>query len=72
MNDLASYMSLSHLDLKVLDLNIHVKHIMHFFLEGRKIGRFLIKRLLVSQLFLGGFIEGQRCDGKALIQELYI
>ena len=30
------------------------------------------KRLLFSQLFSGSFIEGQRCDGKILIQELSI
>ena len=82
MNDLANYMrvrfsksfsqtSLAHPDLKALDLIIHMKHIMGFFLEGWKMGIFN-KRLLFSQLFSGRFMEGQRYDGKTLIEELSI
>ena len=83
MNDLANYIwmcfsksfsqiSLAHPDFKVLDLNIHVKHVMHFFPLRLKNRRIFNKRLLFSQLFSGSFIEGQRCDGKTLIQELSI
>ena len=54
MNDLANYMwvcfsksfsqtSLAHPDFKVLDLNVHVKHIMGFFLKGWKIEGFSIR-----------------------------
>ena len=83
MNDLADYIwvsfsksfsqiSLAHPDFKVLDSNIHVKHIMHFFSLKAKNRRIFNKRLLFSQLFSGSFIEGQRCDWKTLIQELSI
>ena len=30
------------------------------------------KRLLFSELLSGSFIGGKRCDGKTLIQELFI
>ena len=66
-----SQTSLAHPDFKVLDLNIHVKHIMGFSVKVEK-QRIFNKRLLFSQLLSGSFIEGKRCDGKTLIQELFI
>ena len=60
MNDLVyfpksfSQTSLAHPDSKVLDLNIHVKHIMGFFLEGSKVGGFLISFPIAFRKFYRG------------------
>ena len=82
MNYLANYMwvcfsesfsqtSFAHPDFKVLDLNIHVQHIMGSSLKVENRGIFN-KRLLFSRLLSGSFIGEQRCDGRTLIQELSI